>query len=408
MTTGQSDRCSTPIHPHQDPYRWLIMALAASAFVMAFVSRFAWPPVMPAVMPVMNIDRTEGLAYMSAFYIGYIITQIPGGILADRFGPRLVLSTALLLQGLGTLGLGYTENYQTGFILRIICGLGGGCVYSSCLKATVNWFSPTQRALALAVVMSAPTIGVSLPNFIMPALESGFGWQGAFRAVGWAVLATAILLALFMRDIRVASGPRKNFLVGLKYVAANRNLVLIALVGFTSLWVQIGFSSVGNDYLVNTFGLNLKAAGGVMVLYGLAGLVTSILSGYLSGRFPARKKTMLILCHVFLAGFCLCFGQLGSAGAVVLGACLIGMAVSFGNVLYSVVVAGNTAPEWMATAGGVSNSIFQIGALLSPVVIGRAVDLSGNFGLVWWILALGAAAGAVIAAFLRPWSQSGE
>ena len=97
MTTGHSDRRSAQLNPHQDPYRWVIMALAVSAFVMAFVSRFAWPPVMPAVMPVMGIDRTEGLAYMSAFYIGYIITQIPGGILADRFGPRLVLAAALLL-----------------------------------------------------------------------------------------------------------------------------------------------------------------------------------------------------------------------------------------------------------------------------------------------------------------------
>ena len=386
--------------PTRSAYRWVILALAASAFLMAFVSRFAWPPLMPAVMPAMNIGRAEGLAYMSAFYLGYIATQIPGGVMADRFGPRLVLSAALFFQGLGTFGLGFTSDYQTGFVLRVLCGLGGGCVYSSCFKAVATWFSPAGRGLAIAVLMSAPTIGVAAPNFLMPVLESGLGWQGAFRAVGLGVTAAAALIMVFMRDVQTVAGPRRSFMVGLKYILGNRNLILMGLVGFCGLWVQIGFGSVGNDYLVTVFGLNLKAAGGVMVFYGLAGLAVSLAAGWLSGKLPRHKKSLTVVCFLLMAGFCFLFGRLDSMTAVLVGAGLIGMAVSFANAIQSILIADFTPTEWLATAGGVTNSIFQVGALLSPLIIGRAIG-GGDFSPTWLLLGAGALGGAALAALLK-------
>ena len=190
----------------ESSYRWVIMALAATAFTMAFVSRFAWPPLVPVVMQIMDINMTQAMAYMTAFYIGYVLTQIPGGVLADRFGPRLVLSGALLLQAAGTAAIGYTTNYQAGFLLRIVCGLGAGCVYSSGLKAIVGWFSPAQRGLAIGVLMTSPTIGVAIPNYLLPVLEKSFGWQGAFKVVGLVIGIVAVVMLAMMKE-RKAGGP---------------------------------------------------------------------------------------------------------------------------------------------------------------------------------------------------------
>jgi len=394
---------TTDFNPHRSSYRWVIMALTSSAFIMAFVSRFAWPPLMPVAMPDLGIiDLSQGMAYMSAFYLGYIITQIPGGLLSDRFGPRMVLAAALALQGLGTLGLAFTLNYHFGLLLRIICGLGGGCVYSACLKAIITWFSPAQRGLAIAVVMSAPTVGVALPNFLMPALEAAFGWQKSFLIIGLIVLVIALMLALFMKQLKSpAAAPRKSFLLGLKYVCGNRNLLLISLAGFCGLWAQIGFGSVGNGYLVRAFDINLKSAGAVMVVYGGIGLLASLAAGWLSGRFRGHKKNMLITAHLLMGLLLLVFGKLNGVTAAIISASIIGAAVSAANSLYSIILADNTPPEWMATAGGVSNTIFQLGALLSPLALGLAHDLSGGYGLAWPILALVAALGAVFSAMIK-------
>ena len=384
-------------NPHASSYRFVIAALAATSFVMAFISRFAWPPMIPVISPIMNINTTEAMAYMSVFYIGYVATQIPGGILGDRFGPRLVLSTAMAVQGVGTLGIGFTESYQVGFALRLLCGLGAGCVYSSCLKSIVTWFSPAQRGLAIGVLMTSPTLGIALPNLIMPILNESMGWQGAFRTLGVAILIFSVLTLLLMKEVKTAqAGPRKSFIVGLKFVLSNRNILLVSLAGFSLIWCQIGFGSIANTYMKEALNLSIPEAGQVMTAFGLIGILMPSLAGYLCGKYPTGKKWMLIMCHVLLIVFLLTFGQLGTMMACLVVASVLGCLMGFANPIYSVIIAENAGPEWAATAGGVGNCIFQIAAILSPLAIGMARDATGVFNSTWWILAGGAFLGILV------------
>jgi len=388
---------SSPFNPHASSYRWIIAALAATSFIMAFISRFAWPPLSPVISKVMGVDTTAAMLYMSVFYIGYVVTQIPGGILGDRFGPRLVLSAAMAIQGLGTLGIGFTENYQVGFFLRLLCGLGAGCVYSSCLKSIVTWFSPAQRGLAIGILMTSPTLGIALPNLIMPALNEAMGWQNAFRCLGVAILIFSVLTLIMLKEVRTAqAGPRKSFIVGLKFVLSNKNILLIALAGFSLIWCQIGFGSIANTYMQEALNFSLLDAGKVMSAFGLIGILMPSLAGYLCGKYPNSKKGMLIMCHTLLIVALLAFGQLGSMMACVVVASLLGCLMGFANPIYSVVIAENAGPEWAATAGGVGNCIFQIAAIISPALIGLAKDTSGGFGWTWWILAGGALLGILM------------
>lgn len=385
-------------NPQASSYRFIIAALAVTSFLMAFISRFAWPPLTSVIAPVMGINTTEAMAYMSVFYIGYVATQIPGGILADRFGPRLILATAMAIQGVGTLAIGFTENYQVGFALRLLCGLGAGCVYSSCLKSIVTWFSPAQRGLAIGLLMTAPTLGIALPNMIMPLLNESMGWQGAFRILGVTILVISVLTLSLMKEVKTTqAGPRKNILVGLKFVLSNRNILLVSLAGFSLIWCQIGFGSVANTYMKEALNFSLIEAGQVMTAFGLIGILMPSLAGYLCGKYPAGKKWMLIMCHVLIIAAVLIFGQLGTMTACLVMASLMGCLMGFANPIYSVIIAENAGPEWAATAGGLGNSIFQIAAIISPLAIGMARDTSGGFGWTWWILAGGAALGILVA-----------
>ncbi|MDR1167100.1 MAG: MFS transporter [Deltaproteobacteria bacterium] len=389
------------VAPNGDSYRWIILALAVSAFTMAFISRFAWPPLVPVVRPIMGINSTEAMAYMFAFYVGYVITQIPGGMLADRFGPRLVLGAALFLQAVGTFAMGSVENYQVGFAFRILCGLGAGCVYSSAFKALVSWFSPTQRGLAIGVMMTSPTLGVTIPNFLMPKLEALFGWQGAFKAIGVAIFAVMASLLILMRDAKAppAAADRPSFAAGLKYVFRNRNILLISLAGFSNLWCQLGFGSVGNDYLVETFNVTSKEAGNVMALYGLVGLLMPAFAGYLCGAFPLRKRLCVIVAHILLAGVLIVYGGATTLRAAIVLAACVGLLIAFSNPLYTIITADNADPRWAGVAGGVGNCIYQFGSLLSPIVLGRVHDWRGDYGLTFYILAAGALIGIFVTLF---------
>ncbi len=394
------------VNPHDQSYRFVIAALAATSFLMAFISRFSWPPMVQVMLPIMNIEITEAMAYMSVFYIGYVTTQIPGGILGDRFGPRLVLSVAMALQGLGTLCLGFTADYNVGLFLRLVCGLGAGCVYSSCLKSIVTWFAPAQRSLAIGILMTAPTLGIALPNLIMPALNSSMGWQGAFRTIGIVIIIFSFITFIMMKEVKTAqAGPRKSIMVGLKFVFSNRNILLVSLAGFSMIWCQIGFSSIANVYMQQHLSFSMADAGKVMSAFGLVGLFSPALAGYLCGKFPTGKKWMIILCHICMIIFLLLFGQFDTMSACLVMGVLLGILFGFANPIYSVVIAENAGPEWAATAGGLGNAIFQVAAILAPMAIGIARDATGGFGQTWTILAAGATLGILVALGLSSKTQ---
>ncbi|MCL2792085.1 MAG: MFS transporter [Spirochaetaceae bacterium] len=390
-------------------YRWVIAALVTTSFFMTFISRFAWPPLVPVVAPVLNIGLTEAMAYMTAFYIGYVVMQIPGGILADRFGPRLVLAISVAIQGAGTIGIGFIESYTAGFVLRILCGLAAGCVFSSCIKAVVTWFSPAQRGVAMGFVMTAPAMGLAAPNFIMPVLNDFFGWQGAFRLVGTLIIVFAAAIAVFMKDKKISvSGPRKNFLTGLKFVLSNRNTLLIAFAGLGIVWSQIGFASVANPYMTEYLDLCLVGAGRLMMVYGLIGIPVAALTGYISTGNISKKKTMIIASYCLTAVLLIIFGRLDSYVGVFVVICVLGILIPCASALASILLADSAGPEWAATAGGVGNCIFQIGALLSPLLIGIVRDTAGHHTWTWGILAAGAVFGIFFAMLVSASSHPSE
>ena len=115
-------------------YRWVILSLTVFCFVLTFLIRFSWPPLIPVVGPLLKMTMTQAGAYMSAFYIGYVITQVPAGILSDRFGVRLILAASLVIEGISTWAMGMVTGFEMGFWLRIASGLGAGAVYSACAR----------------------------------------------------------------------------------------------------------------------------------------------------------------------------------------------------------------------------------------------------------------------------------
>lgn len=76
--------------------RWLALMSATLAFTFTFLSRFTWAPLMSTVMEEFSINATQAGLYMSAFFAGYCITQIPGGIMADKLQPKYILIIATL------------------------------------------------------------------------------------------------------------------------------------------------------------------------------------------------------------------------------------------------------------------------------------------------------------------------
>ena len=381
-------------------YRWVILTLAVLTYLMLMLNRYAWPPLVPVVVPILNINMTEAGAYMTAFYMGYIITQIPGGMLGDRFGVRFIMAGTLILQAVASFFMGSINDFQTGFALRVLAGIAGGCVYAVCFRALVQWFPPAQRGLAFGILMATPSIGLALPNAFVPLLEDMFGWRAVFRIIGIISAVTSVIVVTMMKESPTQTKPSVNetkgqpepkagFLDGLKYVVTNKNIMLLAICGFTSIWFQIGFASWGNTYLKQELGFSLQLAGSIMASLGFIGIVVSPLSGYLAGK-TGRGKLMLVISNLLAIVGLLLFGQVTSPSVLFALTLVVGVGAGCVNAVYSYVISTHSDPKAAATAGGATSFIYQLAGIAVPLVTGWAIDL-GSFSTVWWIIAAGPA-----------------
>lgn len=375
-------------------YRWVILALCAACFLFTFITRFTWPPLIPVVVPVLGMKMSQAGAFMSAFYIGYVITQIPAGVLADRFGVRLILAGSLILEGISTSALGYISTYEMGFNLRILSGLGAGAVFASCSRALMEWFPENERGRAFGVFLAAPSGGILMTNLMVPPLNQALGWNGAFQAVGSLTIIAGVMVFLFMRSAEEIKGGDKSLLSGLKIFFSGRNLILTALAGFCLMWLELGMATWANAY-IKKLGFSVTAAGQVMVFYGIGGVLAPLVSGFVSD-LTGQRKWLIITAYLAVIPLTVIFGyQKGLTMLSVLGF-VLGFCSYVANPQLTVLISQFAGKEWAATANGVSNFMFQLASLISPWLIGMVIDVTGNFSWVWFIMAAGPLLGLIL------------
>lgn len=386
----------------QEPvgYRWIILLLTVGSFLFTFITRFAWPPLIPVVGPVLGMKMTEAGAYMSAFYMGYVITQIPAGVLADRFGVRAILGASLVIEGLSTFAMGSITTFDAGFWLRVVTGLGAGAVYGACARALMEWFPARERGTAFGIMLAAPSGGIVLSNYIVPALNKTVGWQGAFKAVGISTVVVGILVFLLIKTSERASSSG-SILGGFKVIFTNKDMMLTALAGFCLMWVELGTATWANAYIKKELGFSVAAAGLVMIFYGIGGVLAPLLSGYISDKV-GKRKLLLIVSYALIIPLTIIFGYQKTIPMLSIMGFLFGFCSYFANPQLTVLVSEFAGKELAATANGTSNFIFQIASMIGPFVLGWSIDVTGNFSTVWWIMAAGPLLGILLLLPVRP------
>lgn len=375
-------------------YRWVILALVVICFCATFVTRFTWPPLISTVSPVLKLNMAQAGSYMSAFYIGYLVTQIPAGIIADKFGARVVLAVSLILEGISTSSLSLIGNYESGFILRIIAGLGAGAVYAAAARALVEWFPVKERGRAFGMLMVAPSAGILISNFLAPTLNQMFGWKGAFMSVGTITFVSGVLVALFMRSNAEAVNEKGSLITGFKFIFSHKNLLLTCAAGFGLMWVELAIATWANAY-IKSIGFTVKEAGAVMMWYGVGGVLSPIVAGFLSDRLNNRR-TIILVSLALTIPLTIWFGYETSLTVLYVLSFVSAFTSYLSNPMFNVMVANYAGVQWAATASGVANFLYQIASLISPFILGLIIDWTGNFSWVWWIMALGPAVGFIL------------
>lgn len=393
---------------------WRIGVLLFLVYTVAFADRSNISVAAPAMIRDLGLSATVTGVLLSAFFWGYVITQIPGGVAASRIGPKAVIVGTLTVWGLAAIATGLVHGYDQLLAVRFIMGLAEGAVWPSFAVVFVNWYPDSERgrainfsemALPVSSIIMAPTAGW---------LIAAWGWHVMFVVQGLPALILAVVFAIWGSDHpdrdRFVSAAEREFL------AAHRSIgkptgSLLEVLRSPMVWAfcVVYFLWITGLY---SFGLWLPtllsqvSSRGIDVVGVLSALpfVLAVAAMYLNARWSdrsGRPRVWYVAIPLLLAGIPLLvehYAGLGLAGDIVLLMIAgIGLYAAFGPFwAWSL----QYMPRNQAGPGmGLVNLCGNIGGIVGPVVVGAAA-VGGNVASGFYVLGFFLIAGAVAAAGL--------
>ncbi|MEA2767600.1 MAG: hypothetical protein QOD93_562 [Acetobacteraceae bacterium] len=372
----------------QSSYRWLILLLAWACYLMSSVDRFAWGALSLLSREELKLTLPQVGMFVTAYFVGYLVSNCIGGVLTDRFGPRLTLSAAVIGTGLFAAGFGLCNSYWLGLALQFAMGLATGADYAACIKIVTVWFERRQRGRAMGLWFTSTSLGVIIANSAVLALAKALDWRAAYLCLGIVTVAMGAVALVFLRDGPNGSKQEKKPLRILALLG-NRDLMLVSFAGFGALWATWGFTFSANTLMVQGAGISQTMAGGVVATFGVGGLVAKPLIGFISDWLGGRRKWLAILSLAGLVVMLLVFASIRNATGFLLAGPLLGVMAFVYSPLLAAMVAETVSRDSTGTASGLSNAFWQLGGVLVPVTVGYVFSQTHSFTLPFGVLALG-------------------
>ncbi|HCZ14125.1 MAG TPA: MFS transporter [Candidatus Accumulibacter sp.] len=365
---------------------WTVWGLGALLYLIAFYQRVAPAVMTDRLMNDFAIGATE-LGNLSAFYFySYVAMQIPTGIIADRWGPRRLLTAGAAVAAVGSAVFAYAPDLWWASAGRLLVGASVAVAFVSMLKLASHWFAPQQFALASGLALVFGVVGGVIAGVPLRLLIEAWGWRPVMgvSAVVTALLAVAIWLRV--RDDPADwgydshtqtthdSGQHASILRGVAAVLSYRNswILLITPIGiagavltFAGLW--------GVPYLRQVHGLETRTAAAITSLLLIAWAVGGPLLGTLSQRLGRRRPLYVWTTAAALAGWTVVIFAPIPVWLLIVTLLFTGL-VS-GNLIIGFAFAKESVPvRLMGTASGICNMGPLLGGMLLQPAVGWVLD----------------------------------
>jgi ACS family D-galactonate transporter-like MFS transporter len=289
--------------------RWRIFLLMLALIALNYVDRASLSVAMPLIAQEFNLDAAAQGWLLSVFFIAYALMQIPGGLLADRFKPRLIIAAATLgwglFQGLAAL----STNWLGLVITRFGLGAAEAPIYPAGGKLNAIWMTPNERARGATLLDGGAPLGAALGALIIAGLIAEFNsWRVSFALAGLGTMLCGIVAWWYIRN-NPSEHPSVNQAEA-RFIAAahaQEDSAAPALSGegvwaffrYRSVWcmgfgwmtfniVFYGLLTWMPTYLYKVHGLDIKQLGGSLFAMFFAGFVGELVGGQIADFWRAR------------------------------------------------------------------------------------------------------------------------
>lgn len=367
---------------------YIIFLLAASFYLYEFVLQVA-PSVMAGpMMRTFNVSA-EGFGVISAFYFyAYAPMQLPAGLLFDRYGPRKLMSIALVVCAAGSFFFASTESVVTACIGRFMIGIASAFSFIGVLVLISRWFPAKNFAVLAGVAQAMSSVGAISGEAPLAALTAAVGWRQASFILSGVGILLALLLWTFIRDFPNQTTQKKpvhklkDELTRFVEVCKRSYTWIIGAYAFT-VWTPIAvFAALwGVPYLEEKYHVSVVVASSMCSMIWIGIGIGSPTFGWLSDRLCSRRLILGVSAFLgLIATTILLYAEGVSISSMYFVLFLFGVGASGQSVSFAVVTENNPA-RLVGTASGFNNLCVLIGGAVFQPLVGVILHNSSDWRL---------------------------
>ncbi len=372
-------------------------ALTAStvAFTVCFAAWTIFAIIGIRIRDELGLSETEfGLLVGTPILTGSLI-RVALGIWTDLYGGRIVFVATMLAAAAATFLLTYAHTYPQMLLAALGVGIAGGS-FAVGVAYVSRWFPPEKQGLALGI-FGAGNVGSAVTKFLAPLVLVAWGWQAVAEIWAAALVFMAVVFWFTTSDDPVVTERRK---AGIRPKGAwleleplkNIQVWRFSLYYFFVFGAFVALSLWLPQYLINVYGLDIRAAGMIAAFFSVPASLFRAYGGHLSDVYGARRVLYWTFLVSVVATFVLAYPPADYTVRTLQGP--VAFHIEMGLIGFTVAVfilgffmaLGKAAvykhipvyyPEHVGAVGGLVGMIGGLGGFLLPILFGVLLDLTG-------------------------------
>ena len=393
----------------------IILTLLVILSVITFLDRTCITFASMEIKADLGIDQSGWGWVMSIFTLSYGLMQIPLGALGDKMGHRWVLALIVLWWSAFTSFTGLAGGLMSMLAIRFCFGIGEAGASPCSTSVISRWFEKDKVGKAQGYVWAATRLGGAVAPFIVIPLVNNQGWRFSFYLLGAIGIVWSVVWFCYYRDkrqpaeaaARQASDRKASVRIPWAVIFRNRQFWLLCAMYFFYAFGSWFFFSWFPEFMKAGRGFSAEQLKYAVAIPFIMSMCGNIAGGYLTDLLTARYG--IKVGRKALGSACLAV----SAVCMVLAAFIPGKVAVFVFLSLCFGIFDLMLPSAWAlcidlgkrhagTLSGAMNTAGNIGGFCCGILFGQLVQLSGNYNLPLYMIALMLIISAVLFAFINP------
>ncbi|MBA3009891.1 MAG: MFS transporter [Proteobacteria bacterium] len=411
MKESDISKAEKPFH-----YGWIIVFTGvAILFACLGLGRFAIGMLLPSMGLSLDLNYSQMGFIGTGNFVGYMVSVLFSGMVANRLGARNTIFIGLLLVGFTLTLISQATAFFQVLALYTVTGIGTGLANVPLMGLISHWFLKSIRGRAAGTMLSGNGLAIVFAGVFVPWINGAAGaggWRIAWISMGAICLVIAVAALVLLRNDPAQKGlaPLGENTGGQGGAGGALRQHSEKTAKGTMVYLGCIYLFFGATYsvyvtfivtaLVKDHGLGEGAAGFFWAVVGGLSIFSGPLFGGLSDRIGRRKGLMMVY-GLFTIAYTL-------AAAPLPDLFLYASIVIFGLIVWSIptimsaAVGDYMGPARAVRALGFITLFFGAGQIAGPAMAGFLADVTGSFSAGFWLCAVLTALAAAVSFFLKP------